>query len=127
MSQIHSSNTLIEVKVRKYLFHEGFRYRKNVKQLPGKPDIVLPKYKTVIFVQGCFWHRHPGCKEISIPKTRTEYWKNKFDRNVANDKKHVQMLQELGWNVILVWECEINKHFDDTMQRVVAELNQRKT
>ena len=118
MSQIHSKDTKIEVKVRKWLFSQGFRYRKNVKNLPGKPDIVLPKYKTVIFVHGCFWHRHPGCKDTTTPKTRTEFWQTKFDRNVENDKKHQAELEALGYKVVILWECEIEKQFDVTMKNL---------
>jgi len=122
MSRVHGKDTCIEIKVRKWLFHEGFRFRKNVRTLPGTPDVVLPKYKTVIFVNGCFWHRHPGCKEATTPKTRTDFWNEKFERNVANDRKHKEELQALGWNVIVIWECEINEHFTETMDRVKTEL-----
>lgn len=122
MAQIKSANTSIEIKVRSYLFREGFRFRKNVKKLPGKPDVVLPKYKTVIFVHGCFWHRHPGCNEASVPKTRTEYWQEKFLRNVSNDQKHAEELERAGWRVIVLWECEINKHFEETMQKTVLMI-----
>ena len=122
MSQIKSKNTKPEEKVRKYLFSRGFRYRKNDRKLPGCPDIVLPGYKTVIFVNGCFWHRHPGCKDTTTPKTRTEYWLDKFERNVANDRARYEALEAAGWNVITLWECDINKRFDETMSRVVQEL-----
>ena len=122
MSHIRSTNTSIEVLVRKYLFSKGFRYRKNVLNLPGKPDIVLPKYKTVIFVHGCFWHRHAGCKYATTPSSNSEYWQTKFRRNIENDQKHVNDLNALGWHVITIWECEIKKSFDDTMRRVVEEL-----
>ena len=123
MSQIHDKDTKIEVKVRKWLFHQGYRYRKNVKGLPGKPDIVLPKYKTVIFVHGCFWHRHPGCKDTTTPKTRTDFWNEKFARNVANDQKHISELEAMAYNVIVLWECEIEKHFDKTMNCVALKLS----
>lgn len=122
MSRIHGKDTAIELKVRKWLYHQGYRYRKNVSDLPGKPDIVLGPYKTIIFIQGCFWHRHPGCKNATTPKTRTEFWQNKFDKNVANDEKHINELQNMGFTVIVLWECEINKHFDETMERVVNQL-----
>lgn len=122
MSHIHSTDTVIEIKVRHYLFHEGFRYRKNVVSLPGKPDVVLPKYKTVIFIHGCFWHRHAGCKYASTPKSRCDYWLGKFSKNIANDRKHAEQLALLGWKVIVVWGCEVNKQFDNTMQRVLCEL-----
>ena len=122
MSRIRGKDTSIEVKVRKYLFSKGFRFRKNDKRLPGKPDVVLPKYHTVIFIHGCFWHRHPGCKDTTTPKTRTEYWLDKFERNVANDRARYEDLEAAGWNVITLWECDINKRFDETMSRVVQEL-----
>lgn len=119
MSRIRSSNTKIEIEVRSWLFKEGFRFRKNDKRYPGKPDVVLPKYKTVIFVNGCFWHRHEGCKYATTPKTRTDYWIDKFNRNIENDKKHKKQLEEMGWNVIVVWECELKKNFEDTMNKIV--------
>lgn len=122
MSRIHSKDTSIEVAVRHWLFQHGYRFRKNVSALPGKPDIVLRPYKTVIFVQGCFWHRHPGCKGASIPKTRTDFWNNKFAYNAANDKKHKTDLEAMGFNVIVIWECEIKKNLEDTMARVAISL-----
>ena len=125
MSRIKGKDTKIEVKVRSWLFSKGFRFRKNDKRLPGKPDVVLPKYRTVIFVHGCFWHRHPGCKDTTTPKTRTGYWLDKFEKNVANDRAHYEALEAAGWKVITLWECDINKRFDKTMEQVVRELNGR--
>ena len=122
MSRIRGRDTKIEVLVRSYLFSKGFRFRKNDKRYPGKPDIVLPKYKTVIFVNGCFWHMHPGCKQATIPKTRTEFWVEKLNRNVENDRKNQQALRDAGWNVIVVWECELEKDFEGTMNRVIRTL-----
>ena len=122
MSRIHSKDTSIEVAVRLWLFHHGYRYRKNVKDLPGKPDIVLRPYKTVFFVQGCFWHRHPGCKDATTPKTRTDFWEQKFNKNIENDIKHHAALEKMGYRVIVIWECEITKNLDKTMERVSAEL-----
>ncbi len=122
MGRIKSKDTSVEVKVRKYLFSQGFRYRKNVKKLPGKPDIVMPKYRTVIFIHGCFWHRHVGCKRATMPKSRTDYWEEKFARNVKNDELHIEQLTEQGWRVIVLWECEINKKFDETMENLVLSL-----
>lgn len=122
MSRIQGKDTHIEVKVRKYLFSNGFRFRKNDKRLPGKPDVVLPKHHTVIFVHGCFWLRHPGCKDTTTPKSRTEYWLDKFERNVANDRVHYEALVAAGWKVITLWECDINKRFNETMDQVVQEL-----
>lgn len=109
MSQIHAANTKPEMLVRSYLFARGLRYRKNVKNLPGKPDIVLKKYKTVVFVNGCFWHGHQGCKYFVMPKSNTEYWNAKISHNIKHDKAvHVE-LENLGWNVITVWECKLKK------------------
>ena len=122
MSHIHSKNTKPEDKVCKYLFRQGFRYRKNVSKLPGKPDIVLAKYHTVIFVNGCFWHRHESCKYASIPKSNTDFWVKKFNYNVANDRKHREQLESDNWNVIVIWECEIKKGFDATMERVIQQI-----
>lgn len=124
MAHIKGKDTSIEVKVRHYLFGLGFRYRKNDKRLPGKPDIVLPKYNTVILVHGCFWHRHPECKYAATPKTRVDFWKKKFAYNVDNDRKQMNELAELGWNVIVVWECEVKKQFDSTMNRLVEQILQ---
>lgn len=106
MSRINSKNTKPEEIVRKFLFSHGFRYRKNDKRYPGHPDIVLPKYKTVIFVNGCFWHMH-DCKEFVLPKSNLEYWLPKLERNKQRDKENVEKLQSLGWNVVVVWECEL--------------------
>jgi DNA mismatch endonuclease (patch repair protein) len=116
MSQIRGKDTKPEEKVRKYLFSQGFRYRKNVSSLPGKPDIVLPKYKTCIFVNGCFWHMHEGCKYFVWPKNNAEFWKEKISRNAERDQRQQGILQSLGWNVIVIWECELKKElFDETM------------
>lgn len=122
MSRIKGKDTAIELKVRKWLYHQGYRYRKNVSTLPGKPDIVLTTYNTVIFIQGCFWHRHPGCRDATTPKTRTEFWEEKFSKNVSNDIKHKSELESLGYKVLILWECEINKQFEETMDRVVNHL-----
>jgi DNA mismatch endonuclease (patch repair protein) len=122
MSRVKSKSTSIEVKVCKYLYSQGFRYRKNVANLAGKPDIVLGKYHTVIFIHGCFWHRHTGCKDATTPKTNTEFWLRKFTTNIENDKKHLEALQKQGWNIIVLWECEINGNFDQIMQNVISTL-----
>ena len=118
MSRIRGKDTDIEKMVRSYLFSHGFRFRKNDKRYPGKPDVVLPKYRTVIFVNGCFWHRHEGCKYATTPKTNTDFWMEKFNKNVANDKLHNKQLQEMGWRVITIWECELKDSFEETMSRV---------
>ena len=110
MSRIKGKDTKPEIIVRSMLHRMGYRYRLHAKNLPGRPDIVLPKYKTVIFVHGCFWHRHKGCKETTTPKTRTEFWEEKFAGNVARDKKKAAALRRLGWKVITVWECQIGKN-----------------
>ena len=122
MSRIPSKDTSIEVKVRKYLFFKGFRYRKNDGRLPGKPDIVLPKYKTVVFIHGCFWHRHLGCKITTTPKTNSEFWIRKFDRNVENDNKHYAELKSQGWSIIILWQCEIEHRFNETMDKLIYTL-----
>lgn len=109
MSQIRCKNTKPEEMVRKYLFSQGFRYRKNDSRLPGKPDIVLPKYKTVIFVNGCFWHGHEGCRYFVWPKNNAEFWKAKISGNMQRDVQSIRMLKDQGWNVIVVWECELKK------------------
>ena len=107
MSQIKGKNTKPEMLVRKFLFAKGFRYRLHDKKLPGKPDIVLPKYKTVIFVNGCFWHGHINCKYFVVPKTKIDWWLNKINTNKANDEKTLAALTDLGWNVVHIWECEL--------------------
>lgn len=108
MSHIRSKNSKPEEKVRKGLFAKGFRYRKNVKKLPGCPDIVLAKYKTVIFVNGCFWHMH-DCGRFVWPASNQDYWRPKILRNVERDKANIALLKDMGWKVIVVWECEIKK------------------
>ena len=119
MSRIKGKDTKIEVEVRSWLFSRGFRFRKNDKRYPGKPDIVLPKYKTVIFINGCFWHRHAGCKYATTPKTRTEFWLEKFERNVRNDELHRQQLEDMGWKVITIWECQLKRNsFETTLNSV---------
>jgi DNA mismatch endonuclease, patch repair protein len=107
MAAIKGKNTKPEMYIRKYLYHNGFRYRLHDKALLGKPDIVLRKYKTAIFVHGCFWHRHSGCKNAVTPKSNTEFWEKKLNGNVIRDKKNHQELTKLGWNVIVIWECQI--------------------
>ena len=111
MSRIKSKDTTPERIVRSFLHRNGFRFRLHAKDLPGKPDIVLPKYKTVIEVRGCYWHRHEGCKDATTPSTNTDFWQKKFADNVARDKRTEQELKALGWNVIVVWECEVIKNY----------------
>lgn len=109
MSRIKGKDTKPEMLVRRFLHAQGFRYRLHDKKLPGKPDIVLPKYKTVIFIHGCFWHGHEGCKYYVVPKTKTDWWLAKINGNKANDVKAISALRELGWKVIEIWECELKK------------------
>ena len=111
MSRIKSKDTTPEHIARSFLHRNGFRFRLHVKDFPGKPDIVLPKYKTVIEVRGCYWHRHEGCKDATTPSINTEFWQKKFADNVARDKRTEQELKALGWNVIVVWECEVIKNY----------------
>ena len=125
MSHIRSKNSKPEEKVRKGLFAKGFRYRKNVKKLPGCPDIVLPKYKTVIFVNGCFWHGHEGCRFFVWPKNNEEFWKEKISGNIHRDKRNRQLLTDLGWCVIDIWECELKKKvFEQTLRNLIEAINQ---
>jgi len=119
MSKIRGKDTKPEEIVRKYLFSQGFRYRKNVASLPGKPDIVLPKYRTVIFVNGCFWHGHEGCKYFVWPKNNAEFWKEKIQTNKKRDDDTSRMLAEMGWSVLTVWECQLKK---DSIHNTFAEL-----
>ena len=122
MSQIRSVNTKPEEKVRKYLFSKGLRYRKNVRTLPGCPDIVLPKYHSVVFVNGCFWHKH-DCGRFVWPSTNKEYWKKKITRYVARDLDNNQSLQSDGWNVYIIWECELKKKCEvDSLERLYREI-----
>ena len=122
MSHIRSTNSKPEEIVRKYLFSKGFRYRKNVRTLPGCPDIVLPKYHTVIFVNGCFWHKH-DCGRFVWPASNEEYWKKKILRNVERDEVNTKALKELGWNVLVVWECELKKAtIDERLEKLAYEI-----
>lgn len=124
MSQIRSKNTKPELVVRKYLFANGFRYRLHSKDLPGKPDIVLPKYRTVIFVHGCFWHGHEGCKYFNVPKTKTEWWLNKIARNKQLDTEHTKQLKSDKWHVITLFECKLKKaNIDSTLKKLIKKLN----
>ncbi|MBQ9030703.1 MAG: DNA mismatch endonuclease Vsr [Parasporobacterium sp.] len=122
MSHIRSVNTKPEEIVRKFLFSQGFRYRKNDKRLPGKPDIVLPKYKTVVFVNGCFWHMH-NCSRARLPKSNLEYWAPKIQKNIERDQDNYKKLRNMGWKVIIVWECELKKKVaNDRLNRLCSEI-----
>lgn len=120
MAAVKGKDTKPEMIVRKYLFSRGLRFRVQVRKLPGKPDIVLPKYKTVIFVNGCFWHGHEGCKYFRLPKSNIEFWKEKIERNIERDRESMQALFYLGWKVIRVWECELrNKaNREETLNKI---------
>lgn len=124
MSRIRSKNTKPEMLVRKFLHVNGYRYRLHDKKLPGKPDIVLPKYRTVIFVHGCFWHGHAHCKYYMVPKTRTDWWLQKINNNIANNDKVVAALKKDGWKIIIIWGCElkvaqIDKTFNDLLEKLL--------
>ena len=122
MSRIRSTNSMPEEIVRKYLFSKGFRYRKNVKKLTGCPDIVLPKYKTVIFVNGCFWHKH-DCPRFVWPSSNQDYWIPKIQRNIERDRLNAAELQKKGWHIITVWECELKKKNRELrLERLLSEI-----
>jgi DNA mismatch endonuclease (patch repair protein) len=123
MSQIKATNTKPEMLVRKFLHANGFRYSLHKKTLPGKPDIVLARYKTLIFVHGCFWHGHSNCKYYKVPKTRTQWWLNKTNTNKANDAKAVKALKKEGWKVITVWECKLKPgKIEKTLASIVKSI-----
>ena len=123
MSHIRSVSTKPEVALRSALWRRGFRYRVNVKSLPGSPDIVLPKHRTVVFVHGCFWHAHKGCNIYHLPQTNTEFWQAKVTRNQERDQEVWRQLEAKGWSVVIVWECELMKaRFDETVERVANEI-----
>ncbi len=124
MSNISGKETKPEILVRKYLFSKGYRYRKNVKELPGTPDIVLPKYKSVIFVNGCFWHGHIGCNKSELPLTNTKFWEEKILKNVERDKRQIKELETAGWNVLIIWQCELQtKEFEKKLIDLTAKIS----
>lgn len=123
MSQIKGKNTKPEIMVRKFLFANGLRFRLHDKKLPGKPDIILPKFKTVIFVNGCFWHGHDNCKYYVIPKTRTEFWTDKIQGNKKRDTENINLLKMMGWNVLVVYECELKKNKQlTTLNNILSKI-----
>lgn len=124
MAAVKGKDTKPEMIVRKYLFSRGLRFRVQVRKLPGTPDIVLPKYKTAIFVNGCFWHGHEGCKYFRLPKSNVEFWKEKIERNIERDKESMQALFDLGWKVVRVWECELrNKaNREETLNKIYTSI-----
>lgn len=125
MASIHGKGTKPELIVRKYLFAHGFRYRLNHPRLPGHPDIVLRRYRTVIFVNGCFWHGHEGCRFYVLPKSNVEFWSSKIERNRNRDKEEQKLLAEMGWHCITVWECQLKpKVCEQTLESLVFTLNE---
>jgi DNA mismatch endonuclease (patch repair protein) len=127
MASVKGKNTKPELIVRKFLFSKGFRYRIHDKKLPGKPDIKLSKYKTVILINGCFWHGHENCRIYVMPKTNQEFWQDKINKNIIRDQKNINQLKELGWNVIILWECELKKSkVDNTLKKLINDILARK-
>lgn len=123
MSKIKSKDTKPEMLVRRFLFSHGFRFRLHRKDLPGNPDIVLPKYKTVIFINGCFWHGHKDCKFATIPETNRDFWLTKISGNIIRDNESVERLKQSGWKVIVIWQCELKpKVKDQTLEQLITEL-----
>jgi len=125
MSRIKGKNTKPEEIVCKYLFSQGYRYRKNVAKLPGKPDIVLAKYSTCIFVNGCFWHGHEGCKYFVWPKDNADFWKEKIEKNILRDERNQQDLRKMGWHVIAIWECQLKKTEREETLKTLIEILKR--
>lgn len=126
MSKISGKETKPEILVRKYLFSKGFRFRKNVKGLPGKPDIVLPKYKVIIFIHGCFWHGH-SCKRGNLPSSNIQFWENKISQNISRDENVTQKLKELGWKVIIIWQCEIQNNLsrEIRLDQLISDITEK--
>lgn len=123
MSRIRSKDTKQEILVRSYLFSKGLRFRKNDKRYPRSPDVVLPKYKTIVFVHGCFWHLHEGCKYAVMPKSNVEFWEEKLYGNRERDKRNKKELEEMGWKVITVWECELKKDkVEQTLEKLCVQI-----
>lgn len=125
MASISGKETKPEIAVRSYLFKQGFRFRKNVKNLPGKPDIVLPKYKTVVFIHGCFWHGHKNCNKATLPTSNIKFWQAKITANISRDAKAQKDLKKLGWRMIIIWECNIKNKviFDNTMRKLTKSIS----
>ena len=127
MSGIRGKDTKPEILLRKALFHRGFRYRLNAKELSGKPDIVFPKWNAVVFVHGCFWHRHPGCRYTTTPATRPEFWEEKFRRNVERDQENRESLHQVGWRTAIVWECSLRQNPDKVSLEVAQWLSNKRS
>jgi DNA mismatch endonuclease (patch repair protein) len=126
MSRVKSKDTTPELEVRRLAHALGYRFRTHTKFLPGKPDLVFTRRKKVVFVHGCFWHRHPGCSKATTPKSRTQYWREKFDRNVERDEKVMSALKGLGWDVLIIWQCEI-KRTENLQTKLEEFLGPKKT
>ncbi len=124
MSRIKGKDTKPELHLRSLLHKDGFRFRIHDVRLPGKPDIVLPRYKTVIFVNGCFWHRHKGCKYAYKPKSRQDFWQEKFRKTVLRDQKKIKELKQLDWKVIVVWECELKNDLNQLLERLIPDIKE---
>ena len=122
MAGIRSKNTLPEMVVRKYLHSKGFRYRLHNRKLPGSPDLALTSYKVAVFVHGCFWHRHAGCKYATTPRSNVDRWDAKFTANVARDRRNIVSLERLGWSVVVVWECELRINAPSRLERLVEQI-----
>jgi len=124
MSLISDRDSRMEISVRKALFSAGLRYRKNVKSLPGKPDIVFPKYKVVVFTHGCFWHGHEGCKASKLPESRRDFWENKIKDNIKRDKRDISLLKRMGWKVIVLWQCELKNESNrrERLAKLISEI-----
>lgn len=125
MSRIRSKNTRPELKVRSAIHREGYRYSLHNRKLPGKPDLVLKKYKAVVFIHGCFWHHHKGCKRANLPKSNRQYWLPKIDRNVGRDKENRKTLKKMGWKVIIIWECQ-TKNLEKMLEIFRNELKNKR-
>ena len=125
MASISGRETKPEISVRSFLFRQGFRFRKNVKSLPGKPDIVLTKLQSIIFVHGCFWHGHKNCKKATLPTSNVRFWREKIQSNVNRDKKTKTALKQLGWRIITVWECQLKSKikFERTMEKLISNID----
>ena len=124
MSKIRSKDTKIEIKVRHWLYHHGIRYRKNCKTIVGKPDIAIKKYKIAIFVNGCFWHGHDECNKSRLPKSNLVFWKGKLETNKERDRANIETLEQMGWNVFVLWECQINSDFETVIPDLLDKINQ---
>ena len=122
MSTIKATETKPEITVRKFLFSKGMRYRKNLKGLPGKPDIVSRKHESVVFVNGCFWHGHENCSRFKLPKTRTEFWEEKIRKNIDRDRRNTEALESMGWNVFVIWECQLKGKASEALEKLHGEI-----